>query len=185
LYTSWAQAKSAQVNALLSKVEDGDTAQLIRMLGMIPLAAAANEMRYYLINGKDSKSLEAENWDRVVAKGNVFSGNPGWIMASAMNVGYMDTPLELAVTGNIANDLFKAGKDIADDDWNKAFKDLFGDAMIRKIIKGWGPGGDEQSLPGREWNNDEEAMLSTSKEIKSVSDVAESNMKYLQEGIPR
>jgi hypothetical protein len=185
LYTSWAQAKSAQVNALLSKVEDGDTAQLIRMLGMIPLAAAANEMRYYLINGKDSKSLEAENWDRVVAKGNVFSGNPGWIMASAMNVGYMDTPLELAVTGNIANDLFKAGKDIADDDWNKAFKDLFGDAMIRKIIKGWGPGGDEQSLPGREWNNDEEAMLSTSKEIKSVSDIAESNMKYLQEGIPR
>ena len=59
MYSSWAQAKSAQVEALISRMEDGDAKLAVKIMGATILAAGGYAMQYYVKNGEFP-----EAWDR-------------------------------------------------------------------------------------------------------------------------
>ena len=55
-FLSWAQAKSTQTNALISRVENGDVALAIRMLAAIPVYGAIRELQLELNSSAEFKN---------------------------------------------------------------------------------------------------------------------------------
>jgi hypothetical protein len=64
-FLSWAQAKTSQTNALISRVESGDAAMAVRMLGAIPIFMAVRELQLDLNASEQFKksSIESESPD--------------------------------------------------------------------------------------------------------------------------
>ena len=64
-FLSWAQAKTSQTNALISRVESGDAAMAVRMLGAIPIFMAVRELQLDLNSSDQFKksSIESESPD--------------------------------------------------------------------------------------------------------------------------
>ena len=83
-FLSWAQAKSAQTNKILMRIENGDVRTLIKTLAAIPVYAGIQQLREYAKYGEvitdaeyDPKSYVAKAWQ--------LSGMPGWLSDLVFN----------------------------------------------------------------------------------------------------
>ena len=54
-FLSWAQAKSTQTNSLISRLEHGDHALALRMVAVMPIYAAVNQLRMNLMSSEKYK----------------------------------------------------------------------------------------------------------------------------------
>jgi len=119
-FLSWAQAKSAQSNALISRVEGGDAALLIRMAAALPVFMAVRELQLDLNSSEDfkegalvSKSPEISNELKRVGDSLVFSAEVlPWYLDKATSTafrGYNDDSLlhSLAPVMGLIEDLGK------------------------------------------------------------------------------
>ena len=83
-FLSWAQAKTTQTNALVSRIEDGDVALATRMLGTLILYDGVLTFRDFL-NDPLGERLEEQGYsdfadkitsfDQIIGRGSIFSGN--------------------------------------------------------------------------------------------------------------
>ena len=75
-FLSWAQAKTSQLNALIARVEQGDTALFLRMVAAIPLYMAVREAQVDISTNKNYKEEVAE--ETLVEKIGEGIGFAGW-----------------------------------------------------------------------------------------------------------
>lgn len=119
-FLSWAQAKSAQSNALISRVEGGDAALLIRMAASLPVFMAVRELQLDLNSSKDfkegavvSKSPDISNLLKRTGDAIIFSAEtlPWYVDKAASTAfrGYNDDNLlhSLAPVMGLIEDLGK------------------------------------------------------------------------------
>ena len=83
-FLSWAQAKSAQTNRILQRIESGDARTLIKTLAAIPVYAGIQQLREYAKHGDVITDAEY-NTGELFAKAYQLSGMPGWISDLAFN----------------------------------------------------------------------------------------------------
>ena len=76
-FSSWAQAKSAQTNALLQRIEEGDAKLAFKMLAVIPIYAAVHQLRQYIKNGFRPEDTEGVD---PLLDGWALTGNNGWLL---------------------------------------------------------------------------------------------------------
>jgi len=77
-FLSWSQAKSAQTNKILSRIENGDARTLIKILATLPVYGGIQQLREYAKHGDVITDAEY-NGGELIAKGWQLSGIPGWI----------------------------------------------------------------------------------------------------------
>ena len=119
-FLSWAQAKSAQTNALISRVEGGDAALLIRMAAALPVFMAVRELQLDLNSSEEfkegalvSKSPEISDNLKRIGDGLMFSAEViPWYVDKFVNTffrGYNDDDLvtSLAPVVKLIEDLAK------------------------------------------------------------------------------
>tara|TARA_R110002124_G_scaffold119195_1_gene276985 strand:+ start:441 stop:4577 length:4137 start_codon:yes stop_codon:yes gene_type:complete len=76
-FLSWAQAKTSQTNALVSRVENGDAALFLRMMAAVPLFMGVREAQVLLSPSKKYKeTVEEETKGQKIAEGVLFTGLP-------------------------------------------------------------------------------------------------------------
>jgi len=76
-FSSWAQAKSAQTNALLQRIEEGDAKLAFKMLSVIPIYAAVHQLRQYIKHGFRPEDTEGVD---PLLDGWALTGNNGWLL---------------------------------------------------------------------------------------------------------
>ena len=119
-FLSWAQAKSAQSNALISRVEGGDAALLIRMAAALPVFMAVRELQLDLNSSEDfkegalvSRSPDISNLLKRTGDGIIFSAEViPWYVDKAVSSafrGYNDDNLlhSLAPVMGLMEDIAK------------------------------------------------------------------------------
>ena len=77
-FLSWAQAKSAQTNKILMRVENGDARQLIKTLAVIPVYGAIQQLREIAKYGEVYTHPDYD-MKKFLAKSGQLSGMPGWL----------------------------------------------------------------------------------------------------------
>jgi len=77
-FSSWAQAKSAQTNALLQRIEEGDAKLAFKMLAVIPIYTAVHQVRQYIKNGFNP--TDTESAVDPLLDGWALTGNNGWLL---------------------------------------------------------------------------------------------------------
>lgn len=111
-FSSWAQAKTAQTNALIKRVESGDGKLMIKMLSALAIYTGIRELRDIVKEG--TLDTKTHTLAEVVARANDLSGNPGiWsgyatqmIKASTLqNTGY--NPLTMFPSGSTLTEMIK------------------------------------------------------------------------------
>ncbi len=60
-FLSWAQGKSAEVNAMISRIEDGDTRTLVRLAAATPILVGYEQMRQYITSNDAYYDREPED----------------------------------------------------------------------------------------------------------------------------
>ena len=76
-FLSWAQAKSSQTNALLTRIEEGDIALFLRIAAVIPLYMAVREAQLLLARpGKYKEDAAEETFAQKVFEGLLLTGMP-------------------------------------------------------------------------------------------------------------
>jgi len=109
-FTSWAQSHSAMTNAMIKKIEDGNTKQAVRMISSIAVFHQVKQLRDIIRNGETDDDLTfAEHAARAVD----LSGTPGvWagyygstLRAAEGNYDY--NPLTGFPAGRSAIDIYK------------------------------------------------------------------------------
>ena len=83
-FMSWAQAKSAQTNKILMRIENGDARTLIKTLAIIPMYSGIQMLRDFAKHG-DIISDPAYNPKELLAKSWQLSGIPGWLSDLVFN----------------------------------------------------------------------------------------------------
>ncbi len=83
-FLSWSQAKSAQTNKILQRVESGDVRTLIKLLASIPVFSGIQQLREYAKYGDVITDAEF-NGGELTAKAYQLSGMPGWLSDLAFN----------------------------------------------------------------------------------------------------
>ena len=83
-FLSWSQAKSAQTNKILQRVESGDVRTLIKLLASIPVFSGIQQLREYAKYGDVITDAEY-NGGELTAKAYQLSGMPGWLSDLAFN----------------------------------------------------------------------------------------------------
>ena len=78
-FLSWAQAKSAQTNKILMRVESGDARQLIKTLAVIPVYGAIQQLREIAKYGEVYTHPDYD-MGKFLAKSGQLSGMSGWII---------------------------------------------------------------------------------------------------------
>ena len=84
-YTSWLQAKSAQTNELIERIEDGDTKVFVAMLAMLPVYAAQQDFRYFFSYGEWPPD---QGMGMQMAKGAEMSSAGSWPVSAALGMRY-------------------------------------------------------------------------------------------------
>ena len=75
-FSSWAQAKTAQVNSLVSRIEDGETRLAMKMATLLSIYGGVKELREIIADGELSR--ESKSWGEFLADANQLSGNTGF-----------------------------------------------------------------------------------------------------------
>ena len=78
-FLSWAQAKSAQTNKILMRVENGDVRQLIKTLAVIPVYGGIQQLREIAKYGEVSTHPDYD-MGKFLAKSGQLSGMSGWVI---------------------------------------------------------------------------------------------------------
>ena len=110
-FSSWAQAKSSQTNALLQRIEKGDAKLATGMLMALPVYSAIHQLRRYIKNGfeaEDTRPVDA------FADGVILSGNPGWVASQLYSFTTYNPrePLNFFPGYESISDTFSAAKDL-------------------------------------------------------------------------
>ena len=112
-FLSWAQAKTSQTNALISRVEQGDAALFLRIAASMPLYYTIREAQISLSSNKKYKESVAEE-TRLQKFGETmaFSGNGNlWIEKVRSMAKYDSTFAEsIAPVVGFSEDIFEIGK---------------------------------------------------------------------------
>ncbi len=77
-FLSWTQAKSATTNAILRRIENGNTRTLIKTLAVLPVYAGIQQLREIAKHGDVSTDYQY-NTGELAAKSWQLSGMPGWL----------------------------------------------------------------------------------------------------------
>ena len=86
-FLSWAQAKTSQTNALVSRIEDGDAALFLRIVGAIPIYMAVRETQIALSPNEKYRELVAEETiPQKIGEGVMFSGVGTWTVEKLRNI---------------------------------------------------------------------------------------------------
>jgi GH24 family phage-related lysozyme (muramidase) len=83
-FLSWAQAKSAQTNKILMRIENGDARTLIKTLAIIPIYSGIQMLRDMAKHGEVITDAEY-NTGELLAKSWQLSGIPGWLSDMVFN----------------------------------------------------------------------------------------------------
>jgi len=83
-FLSWTQAKSAQTNRLLSRIENGDARALIKTLAVIPIYGGIQQLRELAKYGEVITD-PSKNSAEFLAKAGQLSGLQGWIVDMFFN----------------------------------------------------------------------------------------------------
>ena len=85
-FSSWAMAKSAQTNAMMTRVESGDLRTAIGMLSALTAFGAVKDLRDYVKRGEwdtvDNLEDDPQTWWSEAA---MLSGNLGWLSQTMVN----------------------------------------------------------------------------------------------------
>ena len=142
-FSSWAQAKSAQTNALIARAESGEQAQLFRMAGALAVYGAISDLREYAKYGEVRTDYD-EDPGLWLAHSMNLSGNMGWLPTYVLNriVGPgADRPLEVfpgaTVATNVSLGLSNAGSAFfGKQDYDAAVRNFY-DAAPAPTIRGF------------------------------------------------
>ena len=86
-FLSWSQGKTAQANALVSRVEEGDIALFLKMSAAIPVLMAVRELQVSLSTSPEyKKSVREESWREKFGEGLAFSGLNTWGLEKARSM---------------------------------------------------------------------------------------------------
>ena len=134
-FSSWAMAKSAQTNAMLQRVEDGDLRTAIGLVASLGIFGAVQDLRDFAKTGKFNTYEQIDDdpakW---LSDAFIMSGNMGWLPTSVINqiIGYgNDAPILIGPGYNVAFDWTKAVAQTGDAFLNKKSYD----AAIRNFYK--------------------------------------------------
>ena len=83
-FSSWAQAKSSQTNALIAKAESGEQAQLFKMAGALTIYGGIFNLREFAKYGEIRTHVDKDT-DEWLAHSMNLSGNLGWLPTSVIN----------------------------------------------------------------------------------------------------
>ena len=131
-FSSWAMAKSAQTNAMLTRIEDGNLRTAVGMLGALTVFGAIKDLRDYAKFGEfDTKDNIDDDPMKWLADANQMSGNLGWLPTLLVNqfAGYgSGRPIEFFPAISMASDISKAMVDstpFSTADWDKAIREWY------------------------------------------------------------
>ncbi len=155
-FLSWSQGKSAEVNAMVSRIEDGDAKTLVRLAAATPILVGYEQMRQYLTSNdtyydrepKDEILDAAEevadgvrrsgmvmNWKRdwlydfVKYNSGILGNNPDFNATDAL------APV-LALIDELGGTAVSIGKNIAEEDYEGAIKDIAETVpLVKPILK--------------------------------------------------
>ena len=86
-FLSWAQAKTSQTNALVSRIEEGDAALFLRIVGAIPIYMAVRETQIALSPNEKYRELVAEETiPQKIGEGVLYSGAGTWTVEKLRNI---------------------------------------------------------------------------------------------------
>jgi len=94
-FSSWAQAKTAQVNSLVARMEDGEAKLAVKMAGLLSVYGGVKTLREIVADGEISD--ESKDWGKFLADANQLSGNTGFFgnLASQQYINkYGNNPLD-------------------------------------------------------------------------------------------
>ena len=126
-FSSWAQAKSSQTNALIARAESSEQAQLFRMLGALTVYGGIYNLREFARYGEIKTNYE-KNTDEWLAHSMNLSGNLGWLPTSVINqtVGFgSENVLEFFPGASIINDMGQTIIRGAAGDYDGAVRNLY------------------------------------------------------------
>ena len=126
-FSSWAQAKSSQTNALIARAESSEQAQLFRMLGALTVYGGIYNLREFARYGEIKTNYE-KNTDEWLAHSMNLSGNLGWLPTSVLNqtVGYgSENVLEFFPGASIINDMGQTITRGLSGDYDGAVRNLY------------------------------------------------------------
>jgi hypothetical protein len=75
-FSSWAQAKTSQVNSLVSRMEDGEAKLAVKMSGLLVIYGGVKELREIVATGE--LSTESKDFAKFLADANQLAGNTGF-----------------------------------------------------------------------------------------------------------
>jgi len=80
-FLSWAQAKTSQTNAIVSRVEQGDAALALRMIGALPIYYAIMDAQVTLSSSEEYKKARAEDttWQTIGETIGISGLNTVWV----------------------------------------------------------------------------------------------------------
>ena len=147
-FLSWSQAKSSELNAMLSRIEDGDTKLLLRLAASIPIYVGFEELRQKVSGLPDYYDKKEKNPDIAadVARGLERTGLFSNFQTNFLldTVRYTFNSNEFSVGDNLSpalsfvNDLVKAGFAASDDaavgDTEGAFAEILSEVPPAKQI---------------------------------------------------
>jgi len=110
-FSSWAQAKSSQTNALIARAESGEQAQLFKMAGALTIYGGIFNLREFVKYGEIRTHVDKDT-DEWLAHSMNLSGNLGWLPTTALNqaVGFGSAnPLEFFPGATIVNNILATG----------------------------------------------------------------------------
>ena len=111
-FLSWAQAKTSQTNALISRVEQGDAALFLRIAASMPLYYTIREAQISLSNNKKYKESVAEETKlQKFGETMAFSGNGNLWIEKVRNIAKFDSTFaeSVAPVVGFSEDLFEIG----------------------------------------------------------------------------
>ena len=122
-FSSWAMAKSAQTNAMLQRVEDGDLRTAIGLLASLGIFGAVQDLREFAKTGKFNTYEQIDDDPaRWLSDAFMMSGNMGWLPTSFINqiIGYgNDAPILIGPGYNVLFDWSRALAQTSDAFLNK------------------------------------------------------------------
>tara|TARA_Y100000034_G_scaffold56175_1_gene68861 strand:+ start:2649 stop:7001 length:4353 start_codon:yes stop_codon:yes gene_type:complete len=130
-FTSWAMAKSTQTNKILTRIENGDAKQLVKLLAALPVYGGIQQLRELAKHGEvttDPGSMEGQWWSEAVR----LSGMAGWMpelfIGRAVGPGsqkpwFLPFPVftVLGESGDVAKDILKGNLNTA---WKRFAKKI-------------------------------------------------------------
>jgi hypothetical protein len=158
-FSSWAMAKSAQTNAMLSRVEDGDLRTAIGMVGSLVAFGGVHDLREFAKTGEFGGYDKIENnTQEYLAHAIQMSGNIGWLPTFLANatVGWSaGRPMDLIPAASMLKDIVEFGAKgfgavFNKNSYNAALKefyDILPAPTIRRII-------DRIGIPGAVYKKD-------------------------------